>query len=116
MGRNLGFKGRQFTAAVILWAVRWYLMFPISYRDLELMLLDCQSALNIGSGSKLMQDQRASRGAKKASFEQIKTGAAIHLALHQFQFGVLPFGLAIRPWFGESRLHRVLILDDPRGE
>ena len=33
------FKGRQFTA-VILWAVRWYLMFPISYRDLELMLLD----------------------------------------------------------------------------
>ncbi|MDB5402742.1 MAG: transposase, family [Acetobacteraceae bacterium] len=26
------------TAEVILWAVRWYLMFPISYRDLELML------------------------------------------------------------------------------
>ena len=25
---------------VILWAVRWYLMFPISYRDLELMLQD----------------------------------------------------------------------------
>src|SRR3954462_13272191 len=34
------FKARQFTAEVILWAVRWYLMFPISYRDLELMLLD----------------------------------------------------------------------------
>jgi IS6 family transposase len=34
------FKGRQFNAEVILWAVRWYLMFPISYRDLELMLLD----------------------------------------------------------------------------
>jgi hypothetical protein len=34
------FKGRQFTAEVILWAVRWYLMFRISYRDLELMLLD----------------------------------------------------------------------------
>jgi hypothetical protein len=34
------FKGRQFTAEVILWAVRWYLLFPISYRDLELMLLD----------------------------------------------------------------------------
>src|SRR5258708_7523644 len=40
MEQNPGFKGRQFTAAVILWAVRWYLMFPISYRDLELMLLD----------------------------------------------------------------------------
>ena len=37
---DLTFKGRQFTAEVILWAVRWYLMFPISYRDLELMLKD----------------------------------------------------------------------------
>jgi IS6 family transposase len=25
---------------VILWAVRWYLMFPVGYRDLELMLMD----------------------------------------------------------------------------
>jgi transposase, IS6 family len=40
MDRGDGFKGRQFTAEVILWAVRWYLMFPISDRDLELMLLD----------------------------------------------------------------------------
>jgi IS6 family transposase len=40
MGGGGDFKGRQFTAEVILWAVRWYLMFPISYRDLELMLLD----------------------------------------------------------------------------
>ncbi len=34
------FKGRQFTAEVILWAVVWYLMFPINYHDLKLMLLD----------------------------------------------------------------------------
>src|SRR4051794_1814140 len=40
MRQGKAFKGRQFTAEVILWAVRWYLMFPISYRDLELMLLD----------------------------------------------------------------------------
>ena len=32
------FGGRHFTADVILWAVRWYLQFPISYRDLERML------------------------------------------------------------------------------
>ena len=38
--QDQSFKGRQFNAEVILWAVRWYLMFPISYRDLELMLLD----------------------------------------------------------------------------
>src|SRR3712207_5470819 len=40
MTQGQSFKGRQFTAEVILWAVRWYLMFPISYRDLELMLQD----------------------------------------------------------------------------
>ncbi|QRM33661.1 IS6 family transposase [Microvirga sp. VF16] len=34
------FKGRHFTAEIILWAVRWYLQFPISYRDLERMLAD----------------------------------------------------------------------------
>ncbi|QRM33604.1 IS6 family transposase [Microvirga sp. VF16] len=34
------FKGRQFTAEIIQWAVRWYLQFPISYRDLERMLSD----------------------------------------------------------------------------
>jgi len=32
------FKARQFAAKVILWAVRWYLGFPISYCDLALML------------------------------------------------------------------------------
>jgi transposase-like protein len=40
LGADLAFKGRQFTAEVILWAIRWYLMFPISYRDLEFMLQD----------------------------------------------------------------------------
>jgi IS6 family transposase len=34
------FKGRHFTSEVILWALRWYLAFPISYRDLTLMLSD----------------------------------------------------------------------------
>ena len=40
MKQGGSFKGRQFTAEVILWAVRWYLMFPIGYRDLEPMLAD----------------------------------------------------------------------------
>jgi transposase, IS6 family len=40
VGCGWTFKGRQFATEVILWAVRWYLMFPISYRDLELMLRD----------------------------------------------------------------------------
>ena len=34
------FNGRQFTAEVILWAVRRYLQFPVSFRDVERMLAD----------------------------------------------------------------------------
>ena len=34
------FKGRQFTAEVILWAVRWYLRYGLSYRDVEELLLE----------------------------------------------------------------------------
>ncbi len=34
------FRGFRFPAEVVLWAVRWYLQFPVSYRDLEHMLAD----------------------------------------------------------------------------
>src|SRR3712207_3429831 len=33
-------RGCRFPAEIILWAVRWYLQFPISDRDLERMLAD----------------------------------------------------------------------------
>ena len=38
--RARAFRGFRFPAEVILWAVRWYLRFPISDRDLEAMLAD----------------------------------------------------------------------------
>ena len=64
-------------------------------------------------GAKLMrQNRQPSHRAKQAGFEQVKAGATIHLALHQLQFCVLPLGLAIRPWFSESRRYRGLILND----
>jgi transposase, IS6 family len=34
------FRGRRFTAEIILWAVRWRLPFPISYRDHERRVAD----------------------------------------------------------------------------
>ena len=46
MAQDQVFKGRQFTSEVILWAVRWYLTFPISCRDLELMLADRGVVIN----------------------------------------------------------------------
>jgi hypothetical protein len=36
----LGGPRRHFASEVILWALRWYLAFPISYRDLASMLSD----------------------------------------------------------------------------
>jgi transposase, IS6 family len=34
------FRGFRFPTGVILWAARWYLQLPISYRDLERRLAD----------------------------------------------------------------------------
>src|SRR5215212_331227 len=34
------FKGRHFEAALILQAVSWYLRYPLSYRDIEELLLE----------------------------------------------------------------------------
>ena len=34
------FKGSHFERDVILWAVRWYVAYPISYRQLEEMMVE----------------------------------------------------------------------------
>jgi hypothetical protein len=31
----MDFKGSQFEREVILWGVRWYMAYPISFRDVE---------------------------------------------------------------------------------
>jgi IS6 family transposase len=40
MRPDQSFKSRHFTTEMTLWAIRWYLIFPISDRDLQLMLQD----------------------------------------------------------------------------
>jgi IS6 family transposase len=32
------FKGRHFESEIVLWAVRWYCRYGVSYRDLEQMM------------------------------------------------------------------------------
>ena len=34
----MNFKGSQFEREIILWGVRWYVAYPISYRQLEEMM------------------------------------------------------------------------------
>ena len=45
------FKWRHFQGDVILWAVRWYCRYPISYRDLEEMLAERGISVPAGSVS-----------------------------------------------------------------
>lgn len=37
-GTMIKFKGSHFEREVILWGVRWYVAYPISYRQLEEMM------------------------------------------------------------------------------
>src|SRR4030095_15719372 len=37
-GGMIDFKGTQFEKEIILWGVRWYVAYPISYRQLEEMM------------------------------------------------------------------------------
>ena len=34
----IDFKGSQFEREIILWGVRWYVAYPMSYRQLEEMM------------------------------------------------------------------------------
>ena len=40
MDTTTSFKWRHFEAEIILLCVRWYLRYPLSYRDLEEMMLE----------------------------------------------------------------------------
>lgn len=40
------FKGRHFEGAIVLWAVRWYCRYGVSYRDLEQMMAERGVAVN----------------------------------------------------------------------
>ena len=39
------FKGRHLGGEIVLWAVRWYCRYPISYRDLETMAPEMERRL-----------------------------------------------------------------------
>jgi transposase, IS6 family len=49
------FRGCRFPAEVILWAVRWYLQFPLSYRELERRLADRGVAVDHTTMSRWVQ-------------------------------------------------------------
>ena len=57
MDTTTPFKWRHFQAEIILLCVRWYLRYPLSYRDLEEMMavarIACRSYHHLPLGAKL---------------------------------------------------------------
>ena len=53
----IDFKGSQFEREIILWGVRWYVAYPISYRQLEEMMQErghaARSHLHLSGGKPL---------------------------------------------------------------
>jgi len=45
----IDFKGSQFECDIILWGVRWYVAYPISYRQLEEMM--AERSVEVGQSS-----------------------------------------------------------------
>ena len=56
------FKGSHFERDVILWGVRWYVAYPISYRQLEEMMKSAASKSTISTAQSLGGQVRAVAG------------------------------------------------------
>ena len=67
----------------------------------------CVSACKLGSDSISVQVE-----IDEASTEKVELCAAVHLSLDELELGDLPFGLTVRPGFGECGLDRVVVGGD----
>ena len=52
------FKGRHFEGEIVLWAVRWYCRYGVSYRDLEQMMGERGVSVDHSSSSSSKQPDR----------------------------------------------------------
>lgn len=57
------FKGRHFAGEIVLWAVRWYCRYGVSYRDLEQMLGERGVSVDHSTIAGFRNMRRRSRGA-----------------------------------------------------
>jgi transposase-like protein len=55
---TVAFKGSHFERDVILWGVRWYVAYPISYRQIEEMMGAYSSGVSRSAGCFSMADNR----------------------------------------------------------
>ena len=62
MDTSTPFKWRHFQAGIILLCVRWYLRYPLSYRDLEEMMASEDCTSTTPQSTALVQDLRTRTG------------------------------------------------------
>ena len=62
----IGFKGGHFERDVILWGVRWYVAYPISYRQLEEMMEERGVIREVGVAVSHWRDVAVAVGARPA--------------------------------------------------
>ena len=106
------FKGRHFRGEIVLWAVRWYCRYPISYRDLEAMMTERGVAVDHSTIYRWGAAFRAGDG--ETSALAVAPAAVAELArrrdLHQ---GPRQVGVSV-PGGGQAREHdRFLPLGKP---
>ena len=107
------FKGRHFEGVVVLWAVRWYCRYPISYRDLETMMTERGVAVDHSTIYRWVQRLRPGDGETPAL--AVALAPVVKLAcrrdLHQ---GPRQVGVSV-PCARQVREHdRFLPLGDPQ--
>ena len=108
------FKGRHFRGEIVLWAVRWYCRYPISYRDLEAMMTERGVAVDHSTIYRWVQ-RFAPEMETGTSALAVAPAAVAELArrrdLHQ---GPRQVGVSV-PGGGQAREHdRFLPLGDPQ--
>ena len=107
------FKGRHFRGEIVLWAVRWYCRYPISYRDLEAMMTRARRRgrplhdLSLGAAFRAGDGETSALAVAPAAVAEL----ARRRDLHQ---GPRQVGVSV-PGGGQAREHdRFLPLGDPQ--
>ena len=76
------FKGSHFERDVILWGVRWYVGFPISYRQLEEMMEE--RGVEVDQRGLLTNNQAAKVDALKSEWREFATMRALAMRFRRF--------------------------------
>ena len=69
------FKGRHFRGEIVLWAVRWYCRYAVSYRDLEAMMTERGVAVDHSTIDRWVQRFAATAGVKWSVIGQFENVA-----------------------------------------